>query len=70
MESSGLRVGTPALATRGFEHDDFVEVGEIMAAALVPGFEERAAELTERVNALVERFPLYEHLSQAAASPA
>ncbi len=71
MEASGLRIGTPALATRGFEHDDFVEVGEIVAAALVPGFEERAAELAERVAALVERYPLYEHLSRpAAASPA
>ena len=71
MEASGLRIGTPALATRGFEHDDFVEVGEIVAAALVPGFEERASELAERVDALVERYPLYEHLSRpAAASPA
>ena len=71
MEASGLRIGTPALATRGFEHDDFVEVGEIVAAALVPGFEERAAELADRVTALVERYPLYEQLSRpAAASPA
>ena len=67
MEASGLRIGTPALATRGFQHDDFVEVGEIVAAALVPGFEARAAELTERVNALVERYPLYEHLLRPAA---
>ena len=67
MEASGLRIGTPALATRGFQHDDFVEVGEIVAAALVPGFEARAGELTERVNALVERYPLYEHLLRPAA---
>jgi len=70
MEASGLRVGTPALATRGFEHDDFVEVGEIMAAALVPGFEERVPELIERVNALVERYPLYEQLGHPAATSA
>ncbi len=68
MEASGLRIGTPALATRGFEHDDFVEVGDILAAALVPGFEERAADLQERVKALVERYPLYEQLTAPAAA--
>jgi glycine hydroxymethyltransferase len=62
MEASGLRIGTPALATRGFQHDDFVEVGAILAAALTPGFEARAGELRERVRALVERYPLYEEL--------
>jgi glycine hydroxymethyltransferase len=62
MEASGLRIGTPALATRGFQHDDFVEVGAILAAALTPGYDERAAELAERVRALVERYPLYEEV--------
>jgi glycine hydroxymethyltransferase len=62
MEASGLRIGTPALATRGLRREDFVEVGEIIAAALTPGFEERAAELSERVHAIVERYPLYEEL--------
>jgi glycine hydroxymethyltransferase len=62
MEASGLRIGTPALATRGFQHEDFVEVGAILAAALTPGFEARAGELRERVLALVERYPLYEEL--------
>src|SRR3982751_2015993 len=50
--SSGLRIGTPALATRGLQADDFVEVGKIIAATLVPGFEDRKAELTDRVNAI------------------
>src|SRR3712207_4316572 len=39
--SSGLRVGTPALATRGLVADDFRDVGEIMATALTPDFESR-----------------------------
>jgi glycine hydroxymethyltransferase len=64
--SSGLRIGTPALATRGLQADDFVEVGKIIAATLQPGFEQRKGELTDRVNAIVERYPLYEHLSAAA----
>jgi glycine hydroxymethyltransferase len=63
--SSGLRVGTPALATRGLEQEDFAEVGEIMAVALTPEFEARRAELAERVVAIVERYPLYEQLAAA-----
>jgi len=64
--SSGLRVGTPALATRGLQPDDFTEVGRIIAAALQPDFESRRDELTERVAAIVERYPLYAHLSAPA----
>ena len=61
--SSGLRIGTPALATRGLQHDDFVEVGRIIASALTPDYNK--AELGERVTAITERFPLYEHLGAA-----
>jgi glycine hydroxymethyltransferase len=67
MVTSGLRVGTPALATRGLQTDDFHEVGRIMATALTPEYEARKAELNERVQAIVERYPLYEHLSAGAA---
>jgi glycine hydroxymethyltransferase len=67
--SSGLRIGTPALATRGLVVEDFVEVGKIIAAALQPGeqFEERRAELSERAAAIAERYPLYAGLGAAAA---
>ncbi len=65
--SSGLRVGTPALATRGLQPQDFEEVGQIMAATLQPGFEARRAELAERVTAIAERFPLYSQLGRPAA---
>src|SRR3954453_20697435 len=67
MVTSGLRVGTPALATRGLQVEDFVEVGQIMATALTPDYTARKGELNERVQAIVERYPLYEHLSAAAA---
>jgi glycine hydroxymethyltransferase len=60
--SSGLRIGTPALATRGLGVDDFREVGALLAAALQPDFESRKAELAERVSAIADRFPLYAHL--------
>ena len=50
MEASGLRIGTPALATRGLQHEDFIEVGRILAVALTPEYESRAGELAERVG--------------------
>jgi glycine hydroxymethyltransferase len=67
MVTSGLRVGTSALATRGLQVDDFREVGEIIAAALTPAFDGRRGELSERVTAIADRYPLYEHLSAQAA---
>jgi glycine hydroxymethyltransferase len=67
MVTSGLRVGTPALATRGLQADDFAEVGEIIATTLTPGFESSKDDLTARVGAIAERYPLYEHLGAAAA---
>jgi glycine hydroxymethyltransferase len=67
MEASGLRIGTPALATRGLQREDFEEVGKILAVGLTPEFESRAGELAERVGAIVERYPLYEGLAAHAA---
>jgi glycine hydroxymethyltransferase len=67
MEASGLRIGTPALATRGLQQDDFIELGRILALALTPEFDTRAGELGERVGAIVERHPLYESLGTPAA---
>jgi glycine hydroxymethyltransferase len=66
MEASGLRIGTPALATRGLQLEDFEEVGGILAVALTPEYESRAGELAERVGAIVERYPLYEGLPATA----
>ncbi len=63
MVTSGLRIGTPALATRGFGPQDFAEVADIIALALRPRLEEpAAAELRARVTALAERHPLYASL--------
>ncbi|HEX4838569.1 MAG TPA: serine hydroxymethyltransferase [Solirubrobacteraceae bacterium] len=68
MEASGLRIGTPALATRGLQVEDFAEVGQIVALALTSEFEPRKDELAERVRVIVERYPLYEHLNAPAAA--
>ena len=60
MVTSGLRIGTPALATRGFDAEDFREVADIIAVALRPTFDDDTrAGLQARVSALVARRPLY-----------
>ncbi|WP_335974334.1 serine hydroxymethyltransferase [Streptomyces sp. CA2R106] len=62
MVTSGLRIGTPALATRGFRADDFREVADIIAATLTasPAFPPSEVEpLRKRVTALAEKHPLY-----------
>jgi glycine hydroxymethyltransferase len=64
--SSGLRIGTPALATRGFAVDEFHEVGRLIAAALGPGFDEARDDLAERAASLAERHPLYSFLGAPA----
>jgi glycine hydroxymethyltransferase len=66
MEASGLRIGAPALATRGLSLEDFSEVGKILAVALTPEYESRAPELSARVAAIVERYPIYEELAAPA----
>jgi glycine hydroxymethyltransferase len=66
--SSGLRIGTPALATRGLGVEDFGEVGRIIAQALsTEAFDQQRAELAERAAAIAERYPLYTTLGAPAA---
>lgn len=60
MVTSGLRIGTPALATRGFDAGDFAEVSDVIAEALKPEFDAQA--LSARVRALADKHPLYPNL--------
>ncbi|MBR8741138.1 serine hydroxymethyltransferase [Nocardiopsis sp. MG754419] len=60
MVTSGLRVGTPALATRGFDEGDFTEVADVIAETLKP--ERDVAALRARVDALAAKRPLYPNL--------
>ena len=62
MTTSGLRIGTPALASRGFGEAEFREVAEIIAAALKPSPDVEA--LRARVVKLTEDFPLYDGLEE------
>ncbi len=57
--TSGIRVGTPAVTTRGFREEDCVEVGKLICLASQPDFEERKEELRKRALALTRKYPLY-----------
>ncbi|WP_043469896.1 MULTISPECIES: serine hydroxymethyltransferase [Micrococcaceae] len=59
MVTSGLRIGTPALATRGFGAAEFTEVAEIIATALKAGSSADVESLQARVDKLAADFPLY-----------
>lgn len=63
MVTSGVRIGTPALATRGFGDSEFSEVAEIIAQVLMPNPDVSA--LQARVRKLTEQFPLYAGLEKA-----
>ena len=60
MVTSGVRIGTPALATRGLATEEFTEVADIIAGVLLPN--PNIAALKARVAKLTEAFPLYPNL--------
>ncbi|MDY3127104.1 MAG: serine hydroxymethyltransferase [Corynebacterium sp.] len=62
MVTSGLRIGTSALATRGLDADAFTEVADIIATALTDGKNADVSSLRARVDKLAADFPLYEGL--------
>ncbi|WP_156761257.1 serine hydroxymethyltransferase [Microbacterium karelineae] len=68
MVSSGLRIGTPALATRGFDEESFEEVADIIAEVLIVGADGADADAIEhlrgRVSALAAAHPLYPQLAE------
>ena len=58
--TSGIRLGSPALTTRGFKEDDMREVADIIALVLDhPESDEAKAEAKQRVAALCAKYPLY-----------
>jgi glycine hydroxymethyltransferase len=68
MNPSGLRIGTPALTTRGMAEDDMREIAEVIAVALSERFEGEKESLSERTKALMDRYPLYPQLSPLATA--
>ncbi|QHC68047.1 serine hydroxymethyltransferase [Rathayibacter sp. VKM Ac-2759] len=68
MISSGVRIGTPALAARGFGDAEFALVADVIAEVLKPGLDAVAtADLSDRVSDLARRFPLYAGMSTVLA---
>jgi glycine hydroxymethyltransferase len=67
MNPSGLRIGTPALTTRGLVEEDLREIARVIAVALSDRFEDEKAALSDRTRALMDRYPLYPQLSGVAA---
>ena len=66
MNPSGLRIGTPALTTRGLVEDDLREIAQVICVALSDRFDAEKESLSERTRTLMERYPLY---PQLAATP-
>lgn len=64
MVTSGLRIGTPALATRGFGDTEFTEVADIIATALATGSSVDVSALKDRATRLARAFPLYDGLEE------
>ena len=63
MNPSGLRIGTPALTTRGFGEEEMREIAAVIVTALGADFEAQKDELSARTAALMDRFPLYTELA-------
>lgn len=62
MVTSGVRIGTSALATRGFGDIEFTEVADVIGTALAQGAAADVAALRDRVTRLARQFPLYDGL--------
>ena len=62
MVTSGLRIGTPALATRGLDEKAFTEVADVIGTALAAGKNADVDSLRARVSKIAQEFPLYDRI--------
>ena len=63
MNPSGLRIGTPALTTRGLGEQEMREIAAVIVAALGTDYEAQKESLAQRTGELMDRFPLYPQLA-------
>ena len=56
--TSGVRIGTPAVTSRGMKEEDMKEIASLIALT-INSFEEKKAEIVERVKKLTDKYPLY-----------
>ncbi|AHI53457.1 serine hydroxymethyltransferase [Spiroplasma sabaudiense Ar-1343] len=61
--TSGIRIGTPAMTTRGFKKIDFQEVGKIIVSALNDHSENNLQELSKKVHKLCQKHPIYDNFN-------
>ncbi|WP_169794750.1 serine hydroxymethyltransferase [Alicyclobacillus kakegawensis] len=61
--TSGIRLGTPAVTTRGMDQEAMAEIADILALTLKDGSESALAAARQKVRALCARFPLYDGLT-------
>ena len=57
--TSGIRIGTPAVTTRGFKEAEMAEIAGIIDAALSDQFNEKAEGLKQKVNEICIKYPIY-----------
>ena len=57
--TSGLRLGTPAVTTRGLNEDDMDLIADCIFMAMSDDFENNVAEIQGKVNSICDRYPLY-----------
>lgn len=62
LDPSGLRIGTPAITTRGFKEKDTRELGKIIVDVLKNRNEKSKKEAVKKVKELTEKFPIYKNL--------
>ncbi|MDR3116682.1 MAG: serine hydroxymethyltransferase [Bifidobacteriaceae bacterium] len=62
--TSGIRIGTSALATRGFDIKEFTQVADIIAETLIKGDQANFTKIKKQIKLLTEQFPLYQELNK------